>query len=167
MSSEDIKKLRNKLSEADVVICVDTNSMALTNKEILKALADTCKSGKLVISWGMSNGHINNLNLISKDCRFRGEEERGKNNINVLKFIAYKTNKGVLNSIRRNKVKAGVGFIGLEEFLGQSLFGKSILGAVLGYNSNSKEKNVKDVKDNKETRDDKGKKDNTVVKNAK
>ncbi len=42
---------------------------------------------------------------------------------------------------------AGAGV--LEELFGKLLFGKSILGGIFGYNSNPKEKDAKNVKDNK------------------
>jgi hypothetical protein len=42
---------------------------------------------------------------------------------------------------------AGAGII--EELVGQLGFGKSILGTIFGYNSNPKEKDAKNVKDNK------------------
>ena len=164
-SKVDVERLKSCLLEADVVLFVSA-SVVCDIHEIRNALWDATKS-KLLISCG--NGNYNFIDgVLSEECKF-SDEKLGENYINVLKFIAYKTNKGVLNSnsIRRNKVKTGIGLLTLEEFLGQSLFRKSILGAVLGYNSNSKSRNGKDVKDNKETKDDKGKKDNTVVQNAK
>ena len=162
-SKADVERLKSCLLEADVVLFVSASTLCDING-IINALWDATKS-KLLISCG--NGNYKFIDdLLSEDCKF-SDEKLGENYINVLKFIAYKTNKGVLNSIRRNKVKTGIGLLTLEEFLGQSLFRKSILGAVLGYNSNSKSRNGKDVKDNKETKDDKGKKDNTVEKKKK
>lgn len=164
---KDIEELKSCLPEADVVVCVCTGKIIEKDDAVGEALKDTCRSGKLVISCGYGNNPNEFVSgLISKDCKFVGDSKMGKDCINVIKFIAYKTNKGVLNSIRRNKVKTGVGLL-FEEFLGQSLFRKSILGAVFGYNSNSKSRNVKDVTDKKNAKNEKGKKDNTVVQNAK
>lgn len=80
-------------------------------------------------------------NEIEVLSNFGGEKEQKRLFDKVKKYAKKNPKKTKAGMV------AGAGII--EELVGQLLFRKSILGGILGYNSNPKEKDAKNVKDNK------------------
>ena len=88
----------------------------------------------------------------------KGKKEKKEKKIEKLSdFEEEKEQKRLFDKVKQyakknpKKTKAGMvaGAGIIEELVGQLLFGKSILGGIFGYNSNPKEKDAKNVKDNK------------------
>lgn len=80
-------------------------------------------------------------NEIEVLSNFGGEKEQKRLFDKVKKYAKKYPKSTVAGGV------AGAGII--EELVGQLGFGKSILGTIFGYNSNPKEKDAKNVKDNK------------------
>ena len=93
-------------------------------------------------------------NEIEVLSNFGGEKEQKRLFDKVKKYAKKNPKKTKAGMV------AGAGII--EELVGQLLFRKSILGGILGYNSNPKEKDAKNVKDNKKDE----KKSNKEVNNS-
>lgn len=93
-------------------------------------------------------------NEIEVLSNFGGEKEQKRLFDKVKKYAKKYPKSTVAGGV------AGAGII--EELVGQLGFGKSILGTIFGYNSNPKEKDAKNVKDNKKDE----KKSNKEVNNS-
>ena len=164
INGDNIKSLKAYVQRADVFVFVNSDRL---DKEVYNEGIFNAEGNKKIISYGDGNGVVDEIYEGRENFTHLDKEDGCENLLGFIqggvdlkhKNMYLKKRQGgifskskVLRYARKNKKKIAGGLVGLgafEELIGHLGFGKSLLGAIFGYNSNSKSRGVKDNKNAK------------------